>query len=153
MSEQSNQIDVVGIGNALVDVLTHTDDAFVEGEGLVKGSMTLIDAERAVELYASMGATDEVSGGSAANTIVGVAALGASSAGSQPTRSHRRRRPVPSSALAVAAWRQNADARARQTALRARRRRLGSSFRCAKQRCSRHYRSVPWRPVYCRTRI
>ena len=80
MSEQSNQIDVVGIGNALVDVLTHTDDAFVEGEGLVKGSMTLIDAERAVELYASMGATDEVSGGSAANTIVGVAALGASSA-------------------------------------------------------------------------
>lgn len=81
MSQQEPpSIDVVGIGNALVDVLTHTDERFVEAEGLVKGSMTLIDADRAVELYSAMGDADEVSGGSAANTIVGVASLGASSA-------------------------------------------------------------------------
>lgn len=71
-----HDIDVIGIGNALVDVLTHEEDEFVLGQGLVKGSMTLIDAARAEELYAQMGPATEVSGGSAANTIVGVAALG-----------------------------------------------------------------------------
>jgi sugar/nucleoside kinase (ribokinase family) len=80
MSDHVNPIDVVGIGNALVDVLTHASDDFVAEQGLVKGSMTLIDAERAVELYGAMGTTSEVSGGSAANTIVGAASLGATSA-------------------------------------------------------------------------
>ncbi len=80
MTDHVTPIDVVGIGNALVDVLTHATDEFVAEQGLVKGSMTLIDAERAVELYGAMGATSEVSGGSAANTIVGAASLGATSA-------------------------------------------------------------------------
>ena len=72
--------DVVGIGNALVDVLTHQDDAFIEGQGLVRGSMTLIDAKRAIELYELVGSATQVSGGSAANTIAGVAALDAAGA-------------------------------------------------------------------------
>jgi len=72
----TDQLDVVGIGNAMVDVLAHATEEFVEQQGLVRGSMTLIDADRAVELYAAMGPATEVSGGSAANTIVGVASLG-----------------------------------------------------------------------------
>jgi sugar/nucleoside kinase (ribokinase family) len=69
-------LDVVGIGNALVDVITHHDDAFLTANGLVKGSMTLIDDDRALELYRVMGAGLEMSGGSAANTMVGVASFG-----------------------------------------------------------------------------
>ncbi len=69
-------IDVLGIGNALVDVLSHATDDFLRGQGLVKGTMLLIDAPRARELYAAMGPGMEISGGSAANTIVGVASLG-----------------------------------------------------------------------------
>ena len=68
--------DVVGIGNALIDVLSHEEDAFIEANDLVKGSMTLIDTERAETLYAAMGAGIEVSGGSAANTIAGIASFG-----------------------------------------------------------------------------
>jgi sugar/nucleoside kinase (ribokinase family) len=70
------EVDVVGIGNALVDVLSHEDDDLVERLGVPKGAMTLIDGERAEELYSLMGPAVEMSGGSAANTIVGVAALG-----------------------------------------------------------------------------
>jgi sugar/nucleoside kinase (ribokinase family) len=70
----------VGIGNALVDVLTHEDDAFLEAHGLVKGSMTLVDSERAEALYAAMGAGIEVSGGSAANTVSGIASFGGKAA-------------------------------------------------------------------------
>jgi sugar/nucleoside kinase (ribokinase family) len=70
-------LDVVAIGNAIVDVLTHADDAFVSKHGLAKGSMTLIDAAQADKLYADMGPGKEVSGGSAANTIAGLASLGA----------------------------------------------------------------------------
>jgi sugar/nucleoside kinase (ribokinase family) len=73
-------LDVVGIGNALVDVLTHEDDAFLDAHGLVKGSMTLVDSERAEALYAAMGAGIEVSGGSAANTISGIASFGGQAA-------------------------------------------------------------------------
>jgi sugar/nucleoside kinase (ribokinase family) len=73
-------IDVVGIGNALVDVLSHEDDAFVEANDLVKGAMTLIDTDRAEALYAAMGSGIEVSGGSAANTISGVASFGGTAA-------------------------------------------------------------------------
>lgn len=68
--------DVLGIGNAIVDVLAPAEDAFLEAHGMAKGAMTLIDAERAEELYAAMGSGTEASGGSAANTVAGVAALG-----------------------------------------------------------------------------
>lgn len=68
--------DVLGVGNALVDVITHAEDAFIESEGLVKGSMMLIESERALSLYRSMGSGVEMSGGSAANTMCGVASFG-----------------------------------------------------------------------------
>lgn len=70
------ELDVVGIGNALVDVISHEDDGFVDRLGVPKGAMTLIDEARATEIYEAMGAAVEISGGSAANTIVGVAAFG-----------------------------------------------------------------------------
>lgn len=73
-------IDVVGIGNAIVDVLSSTDDTFLARQGLTKGAMTLIDADRATTLYDQMGAAVEASGGSAANTIAGVASLGGKTA-------------------------------------------------------------------------
>lgn len=69
-------LDVVGIGNAIVDVLTQADDAFLLREGIAKGAMTLIDAARAEQLYAAMGPAVEVSGGSVANSIAGIASLG-----------------------------------------------------------------------------
>ena len=69
-------LDVVGIGNAIVDVVAEADDGLLAAEGLPKGSMTLIDAARADDLRARMGPAVEVSGGSAANTMVGVARLG-----------------------------------------------------------------------------
>jgi sugar/nucleoside kinase (ribokinase family) len=68
--------DVAAIGNAIVDVLAPADDAFLGAEGLDKGSMRLIDEARAHELYGRMAAGVEASGGSAANTIGGVASLG-----------------------------------------------------------------------------
>ncbi len=69
-------IDVVGIGNAIVDVLAQADDAFIAAEKLTKGTMALIDEPRAQSLYGRMGPGIEASGGSAANTIAGVASLG-----------------------------------------------------------------------------
>jgi len=69
-------LDVVGIGNAIVDVLAHADDGFLETHGLAKGAMTLIDEARGETLYAAMGPGTEVSGGSAGNTMAGIAALG-----------------------------------------------------------------------------
>jgi sugar/nucleoside kinase (ribokinase family) len=74
------RFDVVGIGNALVDVLSHEDDDFVERLGLERGAMTLIETEEAQHLYGSMGPGIEVSGGSAANTICGVASFGGTAA-------------------------------------------------------------------------
>jgi sugar/nucleoside kinase (ribokinase family) len=68
--------DVVGIGNAIVDVLSKADDGFLTGNRLTKGAMTLIDAAKAEVLYAAMGPAIECSGGSAANTMVGLASLG-----------------------------------------------------------------------------
>ena len=68
--------DVVGIGNAIVDVLAHAEEEFLIRHGLNKGTMTLIDAARATSLYAAMGSGVEVSGGSAGNTIAGIASLG-----------------------------------------------------------------------------
>ena len=69
-------IDVLTIGNAIVDVIAKVDDAFVQKNGLVKGSMNLIDEARAEALYASMGPAIEISGGSAGNTAAGVASFG-----------------------------------------------------------------------------
>jgi sugar/nucleoside kinase (ribokinase family) len=70
------QLDVIGFGNAIVDVLARTEDAFLDRQGMRKGGMTLIDEERAETVYGSMGPGVEISGGSGANTMVGVAALG-----------------------------------------------------------------------------
>ena len=71
------QIDVLGIGNAIVDVLSRSDDAFLAAHGLVKGTMALIDEKQAETLYNKMGQAVEISGGSAANTIAGIASFGA----------------------------------------------------------------------------
>jgi sugar/nucleoside kinase (ribokinase family) len=71
------QFDVLGIGNAIVDVLARTEDDFLVRHGMHKGAMRLIDQAQAAAIYQAMGPAVEVSGGSAANTIVGVASLGA----------------------------------------------------------------------------
>ena len=72
--------DVLGIGNAIVDVLAHAEDRFIEKHGLDKGAMMLVDAEQAEKLYQEMGASVECSGGSAANTVAGIASLGGNAA-------------------------------------------------------------------------
>ena len=69
-------LDVVGVGNAIVDVLVTSSDEFVTGQGLKKGSMALIDADRAKELYGLIGSAIEAAGGSAANTMAGIASFG-----------------------------------------------------------------------------
>ncbi|HSI01422.1 MAG TPA: adenosine kinase, partial [Reyranella sp.] len=68
--------DVLGIGNAIVDVISRADDAFLGKHALTKGSMMLIDEARAEALYAAMGPGIEVSGGSCGNTMAGIASLG-----------------------------------------------------------------------------
>lgn len=68
--------DVLGIGNAIVDVLARAEDDFLVAHGMQKGGMTLIDEARAQAIYDAMGPAVEISGGSAANTIVGVAGFG-----------------------------------------------------------------------------
>jgi sugar/nucleoside kinase (ribokinase family) len=73
-------IDVLAIGNAIVDVIARTDEAFLAREGVRKGAMQLIDEARAEQLYGAMGPATIVSGGSGANTAVGVASLGAKAA-------------------------------------------------------------------------
>jgi sugar/nucleoside kinase (ribokinase family) len=72
--------DVLGIGNAIFDVLVQTDEGFLGRHGMTKGGMALIDEARATAIYADMGPATEMSGGSAANTIVGIANLGARAA-------------------------------------------------------------------------
>jgi len=72
--------DVLGIGNAIVDVIARTDDDFLAEHRMRKGTMQLIDEGRAAGIYDAMGPAVEVSGGSAANTIVGAASLGARTA-------------------------------------------------------------------------
>ncbi|MGH1490430.1 MAG: adenosine kinase [Acidimicrobiales bacterium] len=73
-------VDVVGVGNAMVDVLATTSDEFVASQNLEKGSMSLIDTERAQELYALLGPSVNASGGSAANTMAGIASFGGQAA-------------------------------------------------------------------------
>ena len=70
------RLDVLCIGNAIVDVIANASDEFLNEEGLVKGSMRLIDGQEAERLYSHMGPAHQVSGGSAGNTAAGVAALG-----------------------------------------------------------------------------
>src|SRR6516225_7757746 len=72
--------DVLGIGNAIVDVIARAEDDFLVAHGMHKGTMALIDEARAEKIYQAMGPAVESSGGSAANTIVGVASFGASTA-------------------------------------------------------------------------
>ncbi len=72
----SAAFDVLGIGNAIVDVISRADDTFLAKHALNKGSMTLIDEARAEALYAAMGSAIEVSGGSCGNTMAGVASFG-----------------------------------------------------------------------------
>ena len=72
----SSNLDIVAIGDALVDVIATTDDDFIERQGLPKGGMQLLTTERADELYAAMGPAREISGGSAANSMASAAALG-----------------------------------------------------------------------------
>ncbi|WOI57088.1 adenosine kinase [Palleronia sp. LCG004] len=72
--------DVIGIGNAVVDVITHADDGFLEHMGIEKGIMQLIDRERAELLYAAMGERVQAAGGSVANTVAGAGRMGLSSA-------------------------------------------------------------------------
>ena len=71
-------LDVVGVGNAIVDVIVTVEDTFIVAHSLNKGAMTLIDAARAMSLYAAMPPGIEASGGSAANTMAGVASSSAS---------------------------------------------------------------------------
>jgi sugar/nucleoside kinase (ribokinase family) len=72
--------DVLGIGNAIFDVLVRTDEKFLSRHGMTKGGMSLIDEARAAAIYRDMGPATEMSGGSAANTIVGIAGFGARAA-------------------------------------------------------------------------
>jgi sugar/nucleoside kinase (ribokinase family) len=76
----SGKVDVVGLGNSLVDLLAYADDAYLEKQEMVKGAMTLIDEDRAEALYAARVDPRVISGGSAANTIVGVASFGVTAA-------------------------------------------------------------------------
>src|SRR6266566_4861284 len=76
----SAKYDVLGIGNAIFDILVQTDEGFLAEHGMIKGGMALIDEARAASIYQDMGPAVEMSGGSAANTIVGLANLGARAA-------------------------------------------------------------------------
>lgn len=72
----ATRYDVIAIGNAIVDVMAPCEDALIEELGLTRGGMMLIDTDQAESLYAAMGPAREISGGSAANTLAGLAALG-----------------------------------------------------------------------------
>jgi sugar/nucleoside kinase (ribokinase family) len=69
-------LDVIGIGNAIVDVIVRTEDAFIASHGLAKGAMILVDQAQGEKIYASLGVGVEMSGGSAANTMAGIASFG-----------------------------------------------------------------------------
>jgi len=77
MSAAGKPYDVVGIGNAIVDVLSFADESLIKAHGLTKGSMTLVEESRSQQLYKEMGPTTACSGGSVANTLAGMASLGA----------------------------------------------------------------------------
>ena len=72
--------DITGVGNAIVDVLSYCDDAFIQAQKLEKGTMTLVDESRSQTLYRMIGPSTECSGGSVANSMAGIASLGTWSA-------------------------------------------------------------------------
>jgi sugar/nucleoside kinase (ribokinase family) len=76
----ATRYDVIGIGNAIVDVIARAEDDFLVKQKMAKGAMSLIDEPRAEAIYAAMGPATEISGGSAANTIAGVASFGGKAA-------------------------------------------------------------------------
>ena len=76
----THSVQLLGISNAIVDVLSHIEDDFLDKIGAVPGSMTLVDLDRAREIYSMMGPATEMSGGSVANTVAGFAILGGSAA-------------------------------------------------------------------------
>jgi sugar/nucleoside kinase (ribokinase family) len=78
--DQTKPIDVTGVGNAILDILAFMPDEFLAEQGMNKGDMALIDEDRAKELYALMGQTQEASGGSVANSVAGIAGLGGKAA-------------------------------------------------------------------------
>lgn len=78
--EIPGRYDILGLGNAIVDIIAQTSEDFIEANGLIKGAMALIDEHPAESLYAAMGPTVTISGGSAANTIIGAAGLGCTGA-------------------------------------------------------------------------
>ena len=80
MTQANSDCDVVGIGNALVDVIASVDDAFVEAHGFPHGATTMVELDRAEAVYADLPPAQEISGGSCANTIAGLASFGASAA-------------------------------------------------------------------------
>ena len=88
------ELDVVAVGNALVDVLASATDEDVQKLGLVKGTMAIVDRERSEAIYATMGPTVAASGGSAANTVAGVAALGGARCLPRPGGRRRARSDV-----------------------------------------------------------
>ncbi len=90
----SSRYDVLGLGNAIVDVISRADDDFLIAQGLRKGGMTLIDEARAEQLYAAMGPATIISGGSAANTVIGLASLGCRGRLHRQGQGRRTRRPV-----------------------------------------------------------
>lgn len=75
--QETTYYDVVGIGNAIVDVLAKVGEGFLKERNLPKGGMTLVDAVTAGKIYADLVPEREVPGGSAANTVAGLASLGA----------------------------------------------------------------------------
>ncbi|MGC6484731.1 MAG: adenosine kinase [Candidatus Puniceispirillales bacterium] len=77
MTDQ-NPASIVTIGNAIVDIITKADDAFIDAQGMVKSAMNLVDAEASMRLYDAIGPATEISGGSAANTAVGIVSCGGS---------------------------------------------------------------------------
>lgn len=80
LNTHATRFDVIGVGNAIVDILARVEDAFLAEQGMPKGGMSLIDAARAEALYAALGQCTECSGGSVANTVAALASLGARTA-------------------------------------------------------------------------
>ena len=78
MSDSDTSYDIVGIGNAIVDIISHEAEDFLSRHHLVKNSMSLVDEETALAIYKEMHPAVQASGGSAANTMAGIALLGAS---------------------------------------------------------------------------
>ncbi len=74
--EDSSLKDVVGIGNAMVDILAHADEEFLATHNMIKGAMVLVDADRGASIYDAMESTVAISGGSVGNTMAGLASLG-----------------------------------------------------------------------------